>query len=85
MSKYADKSEELLERAADALQDYCAEVSGDMNNAIAMEIYTYLTAYRSDLQEALCIIVNEYPKNDDRHIVAVEMADRHGIDLGEGV
>lgn len=32
----------LLLRAADSLQDYCAECNGDMNNWLAMEIYTWL-------------------------------------------
>lgn len=29
----------LLKRAADSLQEYCAEVNGDMNDSLAMEIY----------------------------------------------
>jgi len=32
----------LLKRAADALQEYCAEVNNDMNDSLAMEIYKYL-------------------------------------------
>ena len=40
----------LLERAAALLQDYCAEVNGDMNDALAMEIERELLAHREDLK-----------------------------------
>lgn len=38
----------------------------------------------NDLQKALAIIVDEYPKDDERYIWAVEMAEVYEIDLGEG-
>ena len=34
--------EKLLERAADSLQEMTEELDGDMNNALAMEIYETL-------------------------------------------
>lgn len=34
--------DDLLRRAADSLQDYCAEARGDMNDSLAMEIYKVL-------------------------------------------
>lgn len=41
MSKY---EKELLKRAADCIQSYCANENGDMNDSLAMEIYAYLDA-----------------------------------------
>lgn len=38
----SEKAKELLKRAADLLHDYCAEVNGDMNDGLAMEIERYL-------------------------------------------
>lgn len=35
------------------------------------------------LQEALIIIVGEYPKTDDRYIFAIETGKIFGFDLGE--
>lgn len=42
--KYEDvkKALALLNRAADCLQSYCANENGDMNDALAMEIETFL-------------------------------------------
>lgn len=43
---FAESREEyhvrLLQRAADCLQAYCENENGDMNDALAMEIYTEL-------------------------------------------
>jgi hypothetical protein len=32
----------LLQRAADSLQNYCAEADGDINDPLAMEIFEFL-------------------------------------------
>jgi hypothetical protein len=32
----------LLKRAAGSLQEYCAELNGDMNDSLAMEIEAFL-------------------------------------------
>ena len=37
-----DKTVQLLKRAADSLQDYCAAANGDMNDGLATEIYKYI-------------------------------------------
>jgi len=36
--------QELLKRAAESLQYYCAEINGDMNDGLATEIEAYLDA-----------------------------------------
>lgn len=40
-----EKARELLQRAADSLQEYCADVNGDMNDSLAMEIYDFLEVF----------------------------------------
>ena len=37
-----EKAKELLERAADLLQDYCAELNGNMNCYLSEEIESFL-------------------------------------------
>lgn len=40
--KQIKELETLLKRAADSLQEFTSELDGDMNNALAMEIYETL-------------------------------------------
>lgn len=42
---------ELLKQSADKLQDYRAEVDGDYNDSLAMEIYKYLDS-KNEASEA---------------------------------
>jgi len=61
------KEIELLTRAADKLQDYCAELNGDLNDSLADEISQYLggrneKVQRSQRSEAIEQGVNEDPQ-----------------------
>lgn len=47
------RTEELLRRAADKLQDYCAGINGDMNDSLAMEIYDFLDGEPERIGERL--------------------------------
>lgn len=37
---------ELLTRCADKLQDYRAEVDGDYNDSLALEVYEFIEKYK---------------------------------------
>lgn len=42
LNKHEFKKSELLKQSADKLQDYRAEIDGDYNDSLALEIYELL-------------------------------------------